>query len=70
MSLSLADEIALLSLVVERAQAEGTAEAIVLARLEFSSLWEKFRRETQDIYDSYTTEAAEEFRLQVAGDRA
>lgn len=67
MSLSLADEVALLSLVIERAGTD--TEALILARLEFQSLWEKFRRETQPLYDAYTAEAADEFALQLEKDR-
>ena len=67
MSLQLSDEVALLALVIERAGTDP--EALLLARLEFESLWMKFKRDSQHIYDAYTAEAHEDFALQVEKDR-
>lgn len=65
MSLKLSDEIALLALVVERAE---DVEAKLLARLEFESLWTKYKRDTEAIYEAYTREAREEMAAQIAAD--
>jgi hypothetical protein len=64
--MNLSEEIALLSLVIERAH--GDDESMLLARLEFESLWERYRRATQSIYDRYRAEAREEFEAQISRD--
>lgn len=66
MSLKLSDELALLALAIERA--EACDEAKLLARLEFESLWTKFKRDTEAIYQSYTREARAEMAAQIAAD--
>lgn len=66
--MTLADELCLLALQIERAGTDP--EALVLCRLEFQSLWEKFRSDTEAMYQSFTIDAADEFRLQMEEDAA